>query len=114
MRGPSVDVGENARYYAHKHSGGLFLRNLSLRHAFVKIGVWSGSMPIAPDDIKDPRYWLQRAEDFRVMAERMSDERAKQALLSVADAYDRFAVSAAMGSIYERAVSRVIDEMNAS
>ena len=46
--------------------------------------------------------------------ERMNDERARQALLSVADSYDRFAKSAAMGSLYERAVSRVIDEMEKS
>ena len=64
-----------------------------------------------PKDIEDPRYWLQRAEDFRVMAERMKDERGRQALLSVADSYDRFARSASMGSLYERAVSRVIDEI---
>ena len=63
-----------------------------------------------PKDIEDPRYWLQRAEDFRVMAERMNDERARQALLSVADSYDRFAKSAAVGSLYELAVSRVTDK----
>jgi hypothetical protein len=71
-------------------------------------------MPIAPDNIQDPRYWLQQADKFRVMAERMNDERARQALLSVADSYDRFAKSAAVGSLYERAVSRIIDEMERS
>jgi hypothetical protein len=48
------------------------------------------------------------------MAERMNDERARQALLSVADSYDRFAKSAAVGSLYERAVGRAVDEMERS
>jgi hypothetical protein len=89
---------------------GTFLYATPSKSLDVRVG-GSSSMP---KDIEDPRYWLQKAEDFRVMAERMNDERATQALLSVAESYDRFAKSAAMGSLYERAVSRVIDEMNAS
>jgi hypothetical protein len=71
-------------------------------------------MPTAPDDIQDPRYWLDQAEKFRVWAKQMNDERAREAFLSVAEAYDRFALSAAKGPIYELAVSRVIDERKAS
>ena len=40
-------------------------------------------MPIAPD-VNDPEYWDQRAKEARRLAERMSDETAKQAMLMVA------------------------------
>ena len=69
------------------------------------------SMPIAPD-VNDPEYWHQRAKEARRLAERMSDETAKQTMLSVAEECDGFAVWAAMCSIYElavRAAIRVID-----
>ena len=69
-------------------------------------------MPIAPD-VNDPEYWHQRAKEARRLAERMSDETAKQTMLSVAEG-DGFAVWAAMCSIYELAVSRVIDETKGS
>jgi hypothetical protein len=66
------------------------------------------SMPIAPD-VNDPEYWQQRAKEARLLAERMPDETVKQTMLSVAEECDRFAIRAAMCSIYELAVSRVID-----
>ena len=67
-------------------------------------------MPIAPD-VNDPEYWHQRAKEARRLAERMSDETAKQTMLVVAEDCDRFAVKAAMGSIDELFVRRVIGEM---
>ena len=68
------------------------------------------SMSIAPD----PEYWHQRAKEARRLAERMSDETAKQTMLSVAEECDGFAVWAAMCSIYELAVSRAIGETKGS
>ena len=65
-------------------------------------------MSIAPD-VNDPEYWQQRAKEARLLAERMSDETAKQTMLMVAEECDRFAIGAAMCSLYELAVSRVID-----
>ena len=58
------------------------------------------SMPIAPD-VNDPEYWDQRAEEARVLAERMSDEQTKKMMLKVADDYDQIAVRAAIRSIDE-------------
>jgi hypothetical protein len=66
------------------------------------------SMPIAPD-VNDPEYWNQRAKEARLLAERISDETVKQTMLSVAEECDKFAIKAAMCSIYELAVSRVTD-----
>jgi hypothetical protein len=66
-------------------------------------------MPIAPD-VNDPEYWQQRAKEARLLAERMPDETVKQTMLSVAEVCERFSVWAAMCTIYEVAVSRVIDE----
>ena len=40
----------------------------------------------------------------------MSDEMARQTMLMVAEVCDRFAIGAAMCSIYELAVRRLIDE----
>ena len=57
-------------------------------------------MPIAPD-VNDPEYWDQRAEEARVLAERMSDEQTKKMMLKVADDYDQIAVRAAIRSIDE-------------
>ena len=67
-------------------------------------------MPIAPD-VNDPEYWQQRSKEARLLAERMPDETAKQ-MLMVAEECDKFAIKAAMCSIYElavRAAIRVID-----
>ena len=66
------------------------------------------SMSIAPD-VNDPEYWQQRAKEARLLAERVPDETAKQTMLSVAKECDKFAIKAAMCSIYELAVSRVTD-----
>ena len=66
------------------------------------------SMLIAPD-VNDSEFWHQRAEEARRLAERMSDETAKQTMLMVAEVCDRFAIRAAMCSISELAISRVID-----
>jgi hypothetical protein len=64
-------------------------------------------MLIAPD-VKDPGYWHQRAKEARRVAERMTDKTAKQTMLMVAEECDTFAVRAAMRSIDELAVRRVI------
>ena len=66
------------------------------------------SMPIAPD-VNYPEYWQQRAKEARLLAERMPDETVKQTMLRVAEECDKFAIKAAMCSIYELAVSRVTD-----
>ena len=58
------------------------------------------SMPIAPH-FNDPEYWYKRAEEARVLAERMSNERTKKMMLRVADDYDQLAVKAAIRSIDE-------------
>ena len=65
-------------------------------------------MSIAPD-VNDPEYWQQRAKEARLLAERMPDETAKQTMLMVAEECDKFAIRAAMCSIYELAVTRVTD-----
>ena len=65
-------------------------------------------MPISPN-INDPQYWRQRAKEARLLAERMPDETVKRTMLSVAEECDKFAIRAAMCSIYKVAVSRVID-----
>jgi hypothetical protein len=70
-------------------------------------------MPTAPDK-DDPKYWDQRAKEARLLAERMIDETAKRTMLSVAEDCDRFAVKAAMRSLDELFVRRVIDEMKGS
>jgi hypothetical protein len=70
-------------------------------------------MPKAPN-INDPQYWHQRVKEARRLAERMNDETAKRTMLMVAEVCDRFAIGAAMCSIYELAVSRVIDETERS
>jgi hypothetical protein len=70
-------------------------------------------MPIAPD-VNDPEYWDQRAKEARRLAERMIDETAKQTMLSVAEVCDRFAVWAAMRSLEELFVRRLIDETKES
>ena len=70
-------------------------------------------MPIS-SNINDPEYGQQRAKEARLLAERISDETVKQTVLSVAEECDGFAVWAAMCSIYELAISRVIDETKGS
>jgi len=70
-------------------------------------------MLIAPQ-FSGPKYWHQRAKEARGLAERMSDESAKQTMLWVTEVCDRFAIGAAMCSIYELAVSHVIDRTKGS
>ena len=57
-------------------------------------------MPVSPD-VNDPKYWHQRAKEARRLAERMTDEKAKHAVLSVAEHCDKFAIKAAIHSIEE-------------
>ena len=71
------------------------------------------SMPIAPD-VNDPEYWHQRAKEARRLAERMSDETAKQTMLMVAQVCEKFGIGAAMCSIYELAVRHAIDRTKGS
>ena len=49
----------------------------------------------------DPKYWHQRAKEARRLAERMTDEKAKHTMLSVAEHCDKFAIRAAIHSIEE-------------
>ena len=62
----------------------------------------------------DPGYWHRRAEEACALAQQMSNEKAKETMLMVAADCDRFAVEAAMRSIDELFVRRVIDEMKGS
>jgi hypothetical protein len=57
-------------------------------------------MPIAPH-INDSEHWHQRAEEARVLAERVRDETIKKMMLKVADDYDGLAVKAAIRSMDE-------------
>ena len=73
-------------------------------------------MPIA-SGLDHAEYWQLRAGEARELAEWMSDETAKQTMLMVAEVCDRFAIGAAMCSIYElavRAATRSIDETKGS
>ena len=56
-------------------------------------------MPIA-QHFNDPKYWHQRAEEVRVLAERVRDETTKKLMLRIADDYDDFAVNAATPSMW--------------
>jgi hypothetical protein len=41
--------------------------------------------------IRDPEHWHQRAEEARVLAAYMNDEESKQAMLRIAEDYERLA-----------------------
>jgi hypothetical protein len=43
----------------------------------------------------DPKRWRRRAQNARVLAERMNDETSKKLMLRIADDYDEIAVRAA-------------------
>jgi hypothetical protein len=57
-------------------------------------------MRIAPH-FNDYKYWHQRAEEIRVLAEQMSTERTKKMMLKISDDYAELAGRAAMRSIDE-------------
>jgi hypothetical protein len=59
------------------------------------------SMPSAPH-FNDPDHWHQRAEECRVLADEMSNQRTKRTMLRIADDYDKLAM---------RACVRLIDEI---
>ena len=42
----------------------------------------------------DPRYWIERAEKARLVAEKMTDPVLKQMMLDVAAGYERLAMRA--------------------
>jgi hypothetical protein len=42
----------------------------------------------------DPEHWRQRAEDLRVLARMMSDRAGREALMDIAQKYDRLAARA--------------------
>ena len=70
-------------------------------------------MPTTPD-LDHAEFWHQRAEEARGAAERMIDQTAKQTMLRVAEDCETFSVRAAMRSIDELFVRRVIDETEGS
>ena len=45
-------------------------------------------MPIA---FGSPEHWRDRAEEARVLAEKMRDQQAKAAMLAIADSYEKIA-----------------------
>jgi hypothetical protein len=45
-------------------------------------------------DIKDPARWRARAEEFRELAEDVSDEQVRQSMLRLAKVYDHVAIRA--------------------
>jgi hypothetical protein len=51
--------------------------------------------------LASPEYWYSRAEEARMIAESMSDDVARDLMLSVADTYKRLAEHAEMRSSQE-------------
>jgi len=47
------------------------------------------------DGIREPRHWIERAEEARSLAQCMSNPQAKVALLAVANGYEKLAKLAA-------------------
>ena len=41
--------------------------------------------------INDPEHWLQRAEEARTVADQMNDLQSKEAMLRIAEDYERLA-----------------------
>jgi hypothetical protein len=54
----------------------------------------SGDMAISFTN--DSEYWRTRAEEARTLADKMSDEESKEAMLRIASDYDRLAERAAL------------------
>jgi len=46
----------------------------------------------------DPEHWRRRAEESRVLAEMMNDEKAKKIMLGIAEDYEKLATRAAKRS----------------
>jgi hypothetical protein len=49
---------------------------------------------MAPSYLDNPDYWRARADEARTQAEQMRDRWAKEALLNIADTYERLAKDA--------------------
>jgi hypothetical protein len=49
---------------------------------------------MAPTHLDNPDYWRARADQARAQAEQMRDQDAKQALLGIANVYERLAKNA--------------------
>lgn len=41
--------------------------------------------------VNDPKHWFDRAEEVRAVAERMSDEQSRRAMLAIAEGYEHLA-----------------------
>ena len=50
--------------------------------------------PVPTSFINDPKHWRERAEEMRALAQSVKDEASQQAMLRIADDYDRLAVRA--------------------
>lgn len=50
-----------------------------------------GIAPPDPDKISDPTHWRERAEQAFAMADAMGDAEAREAMLKVAEQYERLA-----------------------
>ncbi len=48
-----------------------------------------GITPPDPDKINDPKHWRERAQQAFAMADTMGDPEAKEAMLRVAEQYER-------------------------
>jgi hypothetical protein len=48
-----------------------------------------GITPPDPDKIHDPNHWQERAEQAHAMANAMGDREAREAMLKVAEQYER-------------------------
>jgi hypothetical protein len=57
-------------------------------------------MPDVPH-FNDPEHWRQLAEECRVLAEQMKDEKARKMMLRIADDYVELAVRAAIRAAEE-------------
>jgi hypothetical protein len=72
----------------------LKMKNPDARAAKREASDRSGDMAISFTN--DSEYWRTRAEEARTLADKMSDEESKQAMLRIASDYDRLAERAAL------------------